>query len=208
MAADNQNHLDEKAGVLVRTAFPVSDGSRLITLENFIANSDTSREFSFGILKSMILASFIREHGLIYRPGLKLGQDFYNLMQLFAAGGQGYLVNKALYDRTLPFGPISRAWTTTGDGAWRYDYRTTLDANAHFLQLIETSGQLELAILLRLRRQEYQVIIHYIDAQKALAQTGDRLTAAGIIKRHPSTWPLLAKRITGRLRRGVGFWSR
>lgn len=205
MVADNQNHIDEKAGLLVRTAFPVSDGGRLITLKDFIANSDTSSEFSFGILKPMILASFIREHGLTYRPGLKLGQDFYHLMQFFASGGRGYLVNKALYDWTLPFGPISRAWTTTGDGAWRYDYRTTLEVNAHFLQVMETSGQLELTALLRRRKREYQVMIHYIDAQKTLAQTGDRLAAARIIIQHPSTWPLLAKRITGRVRRVVRF---
>jgi len=205
MVADNQNHLDEQAGKLVRTAFAASEGGRIVTLADFIANSETSAEFSFGILKPIILASFIHERKLSYRPGLKLGQDFYHLMQFFAAGGRGYLVNQPLYDWTLPFGPISRSWTTTGDGAWRYDYRSTLDANAHFLQLMESTGQHELAALLRRRNREYWVMVHYIDAQKAYAETGDRLAAARIIAQHPTTWPLLAKRVTGRLRRAAGL---
>lgn len=205
MVADNQNHLDEQAGVLVQTAFPASTNCRVVTLADFIANSDTSANFSFGILKPIILASFVRDHALTYRPGLKLGQDFYHLMQFFAAGGRGYLVDQPMYDWTLPFGPVSRAWTTTGDGAWRYDYRSTLEANAYFLQLMETSGQRELAELLRRRKREYWTMVHYIDAQKIFAQTGDRLAAVRIIARHPDTWPLLAKRITGRLRRAVGL---
>ncbi len=205
MVADNQNHLDEQADVLVRTAFPSSDNGRIVTLADFIANSDTSAEFSFGILKPMILASFVRDHSLSYRPGLKLGQDFYHLMQFFAAGGRGYLVDRPMYDWTLPFGPVSRAWTTTGDGAWRYDYRSTLEANAYFLELMETSGQRELAELLRRRKREYWTMVHYIDAQKIYAQTGNRLAAARIIAGHPDTWPLLAKRVTGRLRRAVGL---
>ena len=203
MVADNQNHLDEKAGVRVRTAFPAAPGGRVVGLADFIAHSDTAAPFSYGILKPVIRASFIHEHGLGYRPGLKLGQDFYQLMQFFAAGGTGYLANQAYYDWTLPFGPVSRAWTTNGDGAWRYDYRSTLEANAHFLQLMEASGQPELAALLRRRAREYRVMVHYIDAQKTLAETGSRIGAARIIARHPTTWPLLARRVGGRVRRAV-----
>ena len=203
MVADNQNHLDEAAGLLVRTAFPASSKARRISLPDFIAHSDTAAEFSFGILKPMILASFIRAHGLGYRPGLKLGQDFYHLMQFFAAGGGGVLLGTPLYDWTLPFGPVSRAWTNTGDGAWRYDYRSTIEANQYFLELMIAQGQTELAALLRRRTREYHVMVHYIDAQKIFAQPGRRLAAARIIARHPSTWPLLARRVTGRLRRLV-----
>ncbi|MFT8247077.1 glycosyltransferase family 2 protein [Roseomonas sp. BN140053] len=201
MVADNQNHIDEAAGVIVLTAFPTTAPDRVVTLRDFMASADTSAEFSFGILKPVIRASFIREHDLSYQPGLKLGEDFYHLLQFFAAGGKGYLVSRPLYDWTLPFGPLSRTWTTTGDGAWRYNYRGTIEANAYFLKQVEENGQFELAALLKRREREYQVMIHYIDAQKTYAETGRRLAAAGIILRHPSTWPLLLRRITGRLRR-------
>ncbi len=45
-------------------------GGRLIGLADFIAHSDTSAEFSFGILKPVIRAAFIRRHaaGLPARP--------------------------------------------------------------------------------------------------------------------------------------------
>lgn len=207
MVADNQNHVDEKAGVLVTTAFPPSGGGRLITLADFIAHSDTGAEFSFGLLKPMIRADFIRKAGLGYREGTKLGQDFYHLMQFFDAGGRGYLVHEPLYEWTLPFGPVSREWTTTGNGAWRYDYRSALEANAHFLDLLERGGRPELVALLRRREREYWVMVHYIDAQRLLAETGDKFGAFKIIAGHPGTWPLLARRIAGRLRRagkGIG----
>lgn len=201
MVADNQNHIDESANLLVRTAFPDSDRSRLIGLADFIAHSDTSAEFSFGILKPVIRTAFIRRHALGYRPGLKLGQDFYHLMQFFAAGGRGYLVATPLYDWTLPFGPVSRTWTTTGDGAWRYDYRSTLEANRYFIPLMEAAGQDELVALLRRREREYWIMVHYIDAQKMFAMPSRRFAAAWIIARHPSTWQLLARRVVGRVRR-------
>ncbi len=201
LVADNQNHLDEAAGVLVRTAFADRGGGRAVALSDFIANSDTTSEFSFGILKPMIRASFYRAHDLAYRPGLKLGQDFYHLMTFFALGGHGYLVDRPMYDWTLPFGPLSRTWTSTGDGAWRYDYRGTLEANRHFLDKMERLGQADLVALLRRRDREYRVMVNYIDAQKAYALTGSRLSAASIIARHPRTWPLLIRRVSGRLRR-------
>lgn len=204
MAADNQNHLDEAAGYkLVRTAFPTTTPGRFIGLGDFIAHSDTAAPFSFGILKPVIRAHFIRKHRLGYREGLKLGQDFYHLMQFFAAGGRGWLDPTPLYDWTLPFGPLSRTWTDNGLGAWRYDYRSTLEANAYFLDLMERQGRAELVSLLRRREREYRVMVHYIDAQKAYAQTRRPFAAAGIIARHPTTWPLLARRVTGRLRRTV-----
>ncbi len=201
LVADNQNHLDEAAGALVRTAFPDQGGGRAIGLGDFIANSNTTSEFSFGILKPVIRASFYRAHDLGYRPGLKLGQDFYHLMTFFAVGGHGYLVDRPMYDWTLPFGPLSRTWTTTGDGAWRYDYRSTLEANRYFLDKMERLGNGDLVALLRRREREYRVMVNYIDAQKAYALTGSRLSAARIIARHPQTWPLLARRVSGRLRR-------
>ena len=201
LVADNQNHLDEAAGARVRIAFPDHGSGRSIALRDFIANSDTSAEFSFGILKPIIRASFYRAHDLGYRPGLKLGQDFYHLMNFFALGGRGYLVDRPMYDWTLPFGPLSRTWTTTGDGAWRYDYRTTQEANRYFLEKMERLDQVELVALLRRREREYRAMVAYIDAQKAYALTGSRLSAGRIIARHPQTWPLLVKRVSGRLRR-------
>jgi succinoglycan biosynthesis protein ExoO len=203
LVADNQNHVDDAAGVLVRTAFPVSDGGRIITLDDFISTNSTRSGFSFGILKPMIRREFILKHNLTYPENLKLAQDFYHLMQFFAAGGRGYLVNQPYYVWTLPFGPLSRQWTTTGLGAWRYDYTGTLAANDHFIKLMSDAGQDRLVALLHRRAQEYRTMIHYIAAQKTLAETGNLLAAGAIIAKHPATWPLLARRLVERSARSV-----
>ena len=201
MVADNQSHVDATAGVVVRTAFPPGDGGRLLTLRDFIDNNSTQSSFSLGILKPMIRSAFIAAHGLGYRDGLTLGQDFYHLMQFFAAGGRGWLTDRPTYVWTLPFGPVSRTWTTTGLGAWRYDYSGTIEANRHFIKLMEQAGQPELVALLRRRESEYHTMQHYIAAQKTLAETGSLARAARIIATHPSTWSLLARRVAGRVAR-------
>ena len=59
----------------------------------------------------------------LHRADPAVRRDFYYLMHFFAAGGAGLLVSEALYYWTMPFGTISRQWTQTGAGAWRYDYR-------------------------------------------------------------------------------------
>jgi succinoglycan biosynthesis protein ExoO len=198
LVADNQNHVDEAAGVLFRTAFPVSDGGRVVTLDDFVNTNSTRSGFSFGILKPMIRRDFIRAHDLTYPEGLKLAQDFYHLMQFFVAGGRGFLVNRPYYVWTLPFGPISRRWTTTGLGPWRYDYTGTLAANERFIKLMEEAGQPKLVALLHRRAKEYKAMIHYISAQKRMAESGSPLAAVPIIAMHPATWPLLARRVLER----------
>lgn len=203
MVADNQRHVDGTAGVLVRTAFPPADGGRQLTLQDFVQNNSTQSSFSLGILKPMIRRSFIVRHGLGYHEGLKLAQDFYHLMQFFAAGGRGWLTSRPYYVWTLPFGPVSRAWTTTGLGAWRYDYSGTIEANRHFMDLMEKAGQPELVALLRRREREYRTMMHYISAQKTFAETGRVTDAARIIVAHPSTWTLLARRTLGRVTRKI-----
>ena len=198
LVADNQNHVDEAAGVLFRTAFPVSEGGRVVTLDDFVSTNSTKSGFSFGILKPIIRRDFIEAHKLTYPEGLKLAQDFYHLMQFFAAGGRGFLVNQPYYVWTLPFGPISRRWTTTGLGPWRYDYTGTLAANEVFIKRMEEAGQPKLVALLHRRAKEYKAMIHYISAQKRMAEGGGPLAALPIIARHPDTWPLLARRVLER----------
>ncbi len=199
--ADNQKHVDGIAGVFVSYAFPPAESGRLLTLRDFIETNSTQSSFSLGILKPMFRASFLREHSLRYNPELRLAEDFYFLMEIFAANGRGYLLNQAHYVWTLPFGPVSLAWTTTGLGAWRYDYRGLIEQNRLFITRMQSAGQGELVSLLQRREKEYKVMLHYIGAQKTFAESHSLLKATLKILRHPSTWQLLIKRVNGRLRR-------
>ncbi len=201
LVADNQLHSDNATGMVFRQAFTAPGAGRLVGIPDFIAHSDPGATFDFGILKPMIRADFLHRTGLAYHPDAKLAEDFYFLMEFFCAGGRAWLTHEPLYEWTLPFSPTARRWTGTGSGAWRYDYRNALETNRHFQDKLSRTGRPELLALLQQREREYTVMVHYLDAQRILADTGSRTKALAIIAAHPSTWPLLARRVSGRVAR-------
>lgn len=203
LVADNQLHIDDATGQVVRKAFTQPGAGRAVDLADFIAHSDPSATFDFGILKPMLRASFLRDAGLNYHPDAKLAEDFYFMMEFFAASGRAWLVHEPLYEWTLPFSPTARRWTGTGSGAWRYDYRNALETNRYFQNKLANGGRPELIALLRRREREYRVMIHYLDAQRTLAETGSHTRAIATIIAHPGTWPLLGRRVAGRLMRAA-----
>ncbi len=204
LVADNQLHSDDATGAVHRQAFDAPGAGRAIGLADFIAYSDPGAPFSFGILKPMVRADFVRRTGLAYYPEAKLAEDFYYMMEFFVAGGSAWLVHEPLYEWTLPFSPTARRWTGTGSGAWRYDYRNAMQANRHFQAKLAGAGQPELLALLARRERDYAVMIHYLDAQRVLADSGSRVKALAIIAAHPNTWPLLARRVGSRIARAAG----
>lgn len=202
MAADNILYVDAGADQAVRTAFPSGGAPRALDKADMIANSDSYAEFDFGILKPVMLRSFLLAHGLAYYEETRLSEDFYYLLSFFVAGGTGVLVGEPLYYWTMPFGTISRRWTGTAAGAWRYDYRGALLANEHFIAAMDRQGEAEVVIMLRARSAQYRVMTHYLDAQR-LAAEGAWPACAATIASHPGTWPLLVRRVLGRVRRGL-----
>ena len=202
MVADNLVYVDAGADQAVRTAFPQDTPRRTLTRQDLIANSDSYAGFDFGILKPVMRREFLSRHGIAYYEHTRLSEDFYYLMAFFVAGGTGLLLSEPGYYWTMPFGAISRQWTQTGSGAWRYDYRQALQANMHFIAEMEQQGQTEIVAMLQARSRQYRVMIHYLDAQR-LAAEGHRLRAAAAIAAHPSTYGLLARRILGRIRRAL-----
>ena len=199
VVADNQLHIDDATGRVLHEAFRATGPGREVGLADFIAHSNSAAKFDFGILKPMVRADFLRRTGLAYYPEAKLAEDYYFLMEAFAAGGRAWLVHAPLYAWTLPFSPTTRRWTQTGSGAWRYDYRNALAVNQHFQRKL--AAQAQLTRLLRRRERDYRVMIHYMDAQRTLADTGSRGRALAIIASHPGTWPLLVRRVIGRVAR-------
>ena len=202
MVADNIWYVDGGADMAVRTAFLPGTPPRIVTRQDLAANSDSYAEFDFGILKPIMRREFLIEHGLVYTERTRLSEDFYYLMHFFAAGGAGLLVSEPLYYWTMPFGAISRQWTQTGAGAWRYDYRQALRANEHFIMEMTGRGQADMVRMLRARSRQYRAMIPYLDAQRNAAE-GSWLRSVATIASHPRTWRLLASRIMGRVRRRI-----
>ncbi len=200
MAADNLVYVDSGADAVVRTAFDAGTPPRLLSRQDLLAHSDSYAEFDFGILKPVIRLDFLRRHGLAYHEQTRLAEDFYYLMNFFVAGGRGILLGEALYYWTMPFGTISRQWTSTGSGSWRYDYRPALRANEHFIDAMAARGEHDIVAMLQARSGQYRAMIPYLDAQRHAAQ-GAWFRSLATIVSHPASYALLLRRVTGRVRR-------
>jgi succinoglycan biosynthesis protein ExoO len=191
MVADNQRFWDAGAGQPVRTAFPIERGSVPITRPSFISGSDPFADFDFGMLKPLVRADCIHRIGLRYREGARLSEDFLYLADFFASGRSGYLVAEPLYNWTQPFGAISRRWTETGSGTWRYDYRSAIASHGEALRDMRDA---DLARLLTTRIQAFTRLDHLARLGR-MRECGARLLDLALeAARHPSIWPLLASR--------------
>ena len=208
MAADNMEYVDaglpgaDGSGTVLRTAFDPGGPDLVASKAEFIAGADSFAEFDFGILKPVIRAEFVRAHALAYHEASRLAEDFTYLMEYFVAGGRLVVCAAPLYKWTMPFGTVSRSWTQTGAGAWRYDYGGAITANAFFLARMRAKGEIDIVAMLLRRDRQYRVMVHYIAAQRSAAE-GRRLAALLTLARHPSTWRLLAQRVSGRLQRAL-----
>jgi len=210
MAADNLLYVDAGVpseamrgfGTILRSAFDADLPQRIIGKAELCADADSFGDFDYGILKPVLRRHFIERHALSYYEDSRLAEDFTYLMTYFVAGGSCVLCSTPLYEWTMPFGTISRRWTQTGAGAWRYDYRQALSANEHFVRQMRSQGEDAIVAMLERRAQQYRVMIHYIGAQKQAAE-GRHGRALLTLLTHPSIWRLLASRVSGRLARAM-----
>jgi succinoglycan biosynthesis protein ExoO len=194
LVADNQRFWDAGADMLVRLAFPVANGDTPLTREVFVAGSDPYAEFDYGMLKPIVRSDFIRRAGLSYRENARLSEDFLFLLEFLAAGGTGLLLAKPLYNWTQPFGSISRSWTGTGAGDWRYDYQSALAAHADVLEKLQRKQEAMLARLVIARMRAFRRL-HHLNTISRMRRTGATLTQILVeVARHPSIWTRLIVR--------------
>src|SRR5262245_1533525 len=196
LVADNQRFWDADADVMVRTAFPGERGDSVLTREAFITGSDPYADFDFGMLKPVLRADHIHRISLAYRESTRLSEDFLYLFDHFAAGGIGYLLAAPLYNWTQSFGTISRRWTTTGAGDWRYDYPSALAAHADALNDPRTQCDPAWSGLLMARMRAFERL-HRMTMLNRLRRSGAGLPRILLeAARHPSIWPQLLSRLT------------
>ena len=200
LVADNLFYIDAGIDQIVRTGFDPEIGPRIISTKDLLDTTNTFASFDYGILKPMVRRDFLLTHGLTYYEHTRLAEDFYYLLNFFVAGGRACLLSEPMYYWTLPFGTISRKWTGTGNGAWRYDYRQALQANQYYITKMIEQNEMEVVAMLQARSHQYKAMIHYLDAQR-LAADGNWLRCAKTILAHPCTYRLLLGRIIGRLGR-------
>jgi len=196
LVADNQYLFDAGAGQIVGTAFPLTGSSGTLDRNAFIGGADAFVEFNCGMLKPVIRADFVRRTGLRYRENARLSEDFLYLVEFYAAGGRAFLVSQPLYYWTQAFGEVSREWTNTGSGAWRYDFLAARTPNSDVRDGLSPSKDTDLIALLD-RRDRALFLLHWMREFSRL-----RHSWRGIfqflesISRHPSAWPFILRRVS------------
>jgi succinoglycan biosynthesis protein ExoO len=200
MAADNQRFHDAGAGAFVGTAFSEALGDRELNRATFAIGSDPYASFNYGMLKPIIRTDFVRGAGLAYRENVRLSEDFLYLVEFFATGARGVLLGRPMYNWTQPFGTLSREWTTTGAGSWRYDFQSALAGNADVLRSLRAKNDEFLASLLVTHARACRRL-HHLNAINRARSNGAALPyLLTVVARHPSIWPEIARRAlrTGR----------
>ncbi len=199
MIADNQHLFDGKAGQAVGTAFPVGAGDRRIGLPEFLAATDPTAPFDFGMLKPVFRTDFVRERRIEYREYARHGADYLILLDFFIAGGRGLLMDAPLYYYLQPFGQISRQWAQ--DGRKRYPFEHVKALNDRVVdELRGTLPPPQLAVLEQRGQQ--------IEALARFHQVGEHVRAGNPVAaiKAAATAPGAFWRIAAR--RGANFASR
>ncbi|MCJ2108526.1 glycosyltransferase [Methylobacterium sp. E-041] len=203
LVADNQRHIDPEKESAFSIAFQAQGIGRHLSSADFAKYSSSSSKFDFGILKPIVKKDFISSTVLKYNEGARFAEDFYYLFDFFAAGGRAYISHAPYYNWYMPFSPSSRKWSTTGNGAWRYDYRIALSINSEFKSTYKDHANKKLYDILLSREAGYKKMIHYIDAQKLFEKEKNYKAALAIIIFNPNIWPLFIKRVGGRVWRFI-----
>ena len=130
MGSDNQYLIDPGLQTIVGTAFPSIGRQRTLDLDSFLAGSDATKNFDYGMLKPVFLREFLLRHELEYYVPARRGQDYYMNLCFFAAGGRATVLDEPLYYYVQPFGRVSRQWSTVTRK--RYPFELMLQTNGHF----------------------------------------------------------------------------
>lgn len=192
--ADNQFIYDEGVDKVLRTALRETDGIHKLDKAAFIDGCDPYAEFDLGMLKPMIRAEFVRQTGLAYRENARLSEDFFYLLETFAAKGEGCLVARPMYYWRQAFGTLSRNWTGTGAGAWRYDFVSGEQGCAELLIAMQGKDESELVRLLEKRMRAFRKLNRMQEMNRLRANGGSLMQIATNVMRHPSVWPLIIQR--------------
>ena len=147
------------------------------------------------MLKPIFRADFVRRAGLRYRENVRLSEDFFYMVEFFAAGGTGILLARPLYNWTQPFGSLSRRWTTTGAGSWRYDFQSALAGNADVLRSLRAQNQPLLAALMVTHARACRRLHRLSMVSRAYASGTPAWKILAMIVRHPSIWSQIGRRL-------------
>lgn len=121
MVTDNQVFFDLGANQAAGLALPNLKTPQTLTLDDFLASTDATSSFDYGMLKPIFRADFLQANNIRYHEPARIGEDYLVLLNYFAAGGTALLLPDALYFYLQPFGTISKQWAQEGRTEYNFD---------------------------------------------------------------------------------------
>ena len=194
IVADNQHLYDEGADEVVGAAFPLATPDRLLNKAGFIAGCDPYSDFDFGMLKPVVRADFIGAARLRYRERARLSEDFFYLLDAFVAGGSMLVIGRPLYYWRQAFGSLSRRWTGTAHGKWRYDFPSAVRVSAALLPELQAGGESALAALVSHRMHAFTRLQRMQEVNRLRAEGAPLLHLTASLLCRPSIWLLVVRR--------------
>lgn len=197
MGVDNQYFFDKHANKISRTAFTDKGRKRILDLDIFLANSNATKNFDYGMLKPMFLTDFVRKHSVKYYESTRMGEDYYVLLSFFAAGGKAVLIDEPLYSYVQPFGSISGK--PQQEGRKHYNHQLQKNTNQYFMETLKgkiSQGQMG---ELERRGREIDSLIAYYKLREALKQKNIKAILAILKNVPPEFWKMMAAKITKKL---------
>lgn len=193
MVADNQYHVDTKAQKVAGTAFIDKGGKKLIDLDGFLAHSNATRHFDYGMLKPLVRADFVRKHSIEYPTITSISEDYYMLLSFFIAGGKAVVVDAPLYSYAQPFGSISKL--PQKEGRKHYNHELQKSANQYFINKL--NGKMSVAQMAHLQRRsrEIDALIAFYNLRGSLSKRDIKSAILIVLKAPLEFWLLVLQKI-------------
>jgi hypothetical protein len=94
---------------------------------------------------------------------------------------------------------LSRHWTASGHGAWRYDFLSGARASEDVLEELQQMGDRELARMLQRRIRAFHRLHHLQEVSRKRADGASLTDVAASVAMRPSIWSLIAQRLLRRV---------
>jgi len=197
MAADNQYFFDKHANRVSKTSFPASDGKEILDTDIFLANSNATKNFDYGMLKPVFRADFLRRNSLAYHEAAKISEDYYMLLEFFTAGGKAVLLHEPLYYYVQPFGSLSGV--PQNEGRKHYNHELQRSVHQHFAEKLKNRLSQKQVEELQRRGREIDSLISYYKLREALKKKDIKIIVVILTKTTFEFWKMIAAKVMSKL---------
>ena len=201
MAADNLYFVDNHAHVCTGVGFAPHGTQRIVDLDAFLEMSDPTARYDYGMLQPVFRADFLHRHHLDYDERARIGEDFYQLLCFFQAGGRGVVLDAPLYYYVEPFGAVSRRWAQSTRS--RYRYESMLETHRYFAGVLGPRLDSRQRRLLDRRGAGIGAMVTLHQTYECIARRDASGALGRLVRTKPEFWAVLCRKLVARARAAI-----